>query len=347
VRGPESEIKKVRDALGTEQARGVEVRFADLPSGPVATPKATDVESRLAAARKAYALPDVPACLAELGGDALVPDLLTAGRRPEAARVLFWRVACHVAGGSLPDAQRVAEDFSAYELNTPPEVEAASPEAEAVLGRALAQTSARPAARLSITSTPPGARVSIDGRESLCVTPCRIDLRPGPHVVALAQDGQSPERRSIVAPEGDTKVDVPMAAAPPELAARQWIERHGSGQDVDSAASLRLLAQAVRARSLALIAIDDKSPGARLRGVLMTSGDSRARAERVLGSLSEVPSVTVPLFDELLVEGKLVETTPLWKRPLFWGIVGAVAAIAAGVTYAVLYEPPVTTEVRF
>jgi hypothetical protein len=347
VRAPEAEIAPIRASLGGEGAQGVEVRFVELPATSALAAKSGDVEARLAAARKAYTVPDVPACLAALGGDEVVPDLLAEGRRAEAARVLFWRVACHVAAASLPDAQRAADDFAAYALDVPPEVEAASPEAEAVLGRSLAQVSARPAAHLALTAGKRAATVAIDGRPALCVTPCRVDLRPGPHLLVLTEDGAGPERRSIVLPEGDTKLDVPMNDAPPDLAASQWSSHYGAGGEIDSAGSLRLLAQAVRARNLVLLAVEDAAPGARLRGAITVSGDTRARAERALAARSDAPAAAAPLLDELLREGKLVVSPALWKRPLFWGIVGLAAATAAVVTYAVLYKPPVTTEVRF
>src|SRR4051812_21922116 len=72
VRAPEREAQQIRAALSGEAARGVEIRFVELPSGGALPAPETDVELRLAAARKAYTLPDVPRCLAELGGDELL-----------------------------------------------------------------------------------------------------------------------------------------------------------------------------------------------------------------------------------------------------------------------------------
>src|SRR5262249_21341042 len=119
--------------------------------------RAADVEMRLARARKAYTVPDVPGCLAELGDDDLVPSLLDEGNRAAAGRVLFWRVACLVAGGSMADAQRAAEAFAAHDLEVPRDVDAASPEAQAVLGRAVAEVAAAPAVHLRVETSVPGA----------------------------------------------------------------------------------------------------------------------------------------------------------------------------------------------
>ena len=349
VRAPPGEAPQVQRTLGGELARGVEIRFVELPAGapPAALAPAADVELRLAAARRAYTLPDVPRCLSELGGDELAPRLLADGRRATAARVLFWRVACLVAGGALADAGRAAADFAAYGLDVPPDVEAASPEAEAVLGRALAEVAALPALHLRVASSVPGAAVAVDGRPSSCVTPCRVDVRPGPHLVTLALEGYAPARRALTANSGEVPLDVGLTPAPPELAAAQWLDHYGGPSDVDSPGSLRLLAQAVRARSLALITVDEAAPGVRLRGVLAVGGETRARAERTGRSPAEIPALTPPLFDELLREGKLVETTPLVKRPLFWVVVVAAAAGAAVATYAIVHRPAVPTEVRF
>jgi hypothetical protein len=347
VRGDEGATRQVRGALTGEGARGAELRFVELPAAATAAATSGDVDLRLAEARRAYTRPDVPRCLAELGGDALVPGLLAEGQRGPAARVLFWRVACMVAGGALPDAARVAAELASYGLDAPPDVEAASPEAEAVLGRAVADVAAQPAVLVRVTTSIPGAAARLDGRPSLCVTPCRIDARPGPHVLTVELDGYAPERRSFVARGGDAAVDVTLTPAPADLAARQWSARYGAGADVDSPGSLRLLALAVRARSLVLITVAEPAPDVRLRGVLTVGGETRARAERVARGPTAVTASTPPLFEELLRDGKLVESTPLVKRPLFWTALVAVAAGAAVATYAAVHRPPTRTEVHF
>ena len=347
VRGGERDARRVRDALEGAPRRGVEMRFVDLPASAEAPRRQVDVEVHLAEARRAYALPDVPRCMAELDAEDLVPDLLAEGRREAAARVLFWRVACLVAGASLPEAARTAAELAAYGLEAPADVAAASPEAEEVLGHALAAASALPPAHLRITASVDGATVAIDGRASRCVTPCRVDARPGPHVVVVKLDGYAPQRRALVAREGDTTLDVALPEASPELAAQQWTSRFSGAVEADSPESLRLLTRAVRARSLALITVAVAAPELRLRGVLAVDGAPRARAERTAPALADLSAAAPRLLDELLQEGKLVDARPLSKRPLFWVALGVTALGAAVATYALASPREVRTEVHF
>ena len=65
---------------------------------------------------------------------------------------------------------------------------------------------------LSVRTTPPGARVAIDG-EPAGATPLEQGLRSGPHVVELSLDGHYPERREVTVAKGAAAtVDVPMRA---------------------------------------------------------------------------------------------------------------------------------------
>ena len=347
VRGGERDARAIHGALAHAPPRGVEIRFVDLPAVPESPRSETDVEAHLAAARRAYTLPDVPRCLAELGEDELVADLLADGRRPAAARVLFWRVACLVAGASLPEAERVAAALAAYGLEVPADVDAASPEAEAVLGRAIAAVAAQPPAHLRITSSVAGATVALDGRESPCITPCRLDARPGQHVVLVKLDGYSPQRRTLIAREGDTVLDVTLTEASPEVAAQQWSARFGATGELDSEESLRLLTHAVRARSLALITASGVAPELRLRGVLAVDGAPRARAEHLGRATDELGRAAPPLLDDLMQVGKLVDARPITKRPLFWIAVAVAAVGAAAATYGLARPRDVVTQVHF
>jgi hypothetical protein len=64
------------------------------------------------------------------------------------------------------------------------------------LARALFSQSSTGAGRISVTTTPPGARVSVDGAP-IGATPIEHGLRAGPHVVDVTLDGFHPVRRDV------------------------------------------------------------------------------------------------------------------------------------------------------
>lgn len=77
---------------------------------------------------------------------------------------------------------------------------------------ALASARTRGTGRLELTSTPPGARVLLDG-QPIGVTPLSYDAAPGNHVIALEGDRHEVITRDIVVRDGQaTVLDVPLAA---------------------------------------------------------------------------------------------------------------------------------------
>ncbi len=50
---------------------------------------------------------------------------------------------------------------------------------------------------VTLASTPPGARINVDGRDSGFVTPCAIELSRDDHKIEFALDGYRKEERNI------------------------------------------------------------------------------------------------------------------------------------------------------
>jgi hypothetical protein len=257
-----------------------------------------------------------------LEGDAAVPQLLAAGERLLAARLLTWRAACHLGAQQPEPARLAAEALAAFQLTTPEDVGSTTPDVEALLARAAAQVGARPLEALSLTSTPEGAGVDLDGRPGACSTPCRLEVLAGGHVVRLSADGYRPTWRVVSGAAALT-----LEPADPALAATQWQRRAAAGEALDAEASVKLLSTALRAPRLLVLASEPASPLA-LRGALAVDGVLQARAAR--------DGDAEGLVRDLLVRGKVIEVAPpLYKRWPFWVAVGA-AAVAAGVTTAVV-----------
>jgi len=93
-----------------------------------------------------------------------------------------------------------------------------------------------------------------------------------------------------------------------------------------SSDAMALLTTAVQARNVALVQVDRDD----LHGVLSVDGSVRARATAPRTAAHEPAG----LLHDLLTQGNVIVEPALYQRPLFWIAVGAVAAAAVGVTYA-------------
>ena len=340
VHGDATVGARLRQHLEAEGRLPMNVLLRELPNAVAAPAPRGEVAERLAEARRRYIDADFPGCLERVAGDALINDLLAEGRRALAARLLFWRVACHVARGASTVAATDARHFAVLGLDVPPDVEAATPEVERALGGALVAVREGPQATLHVTSARRGASVWIDGRGSACVTPCAVDLAVGAHVVAVGGEGLSPVARPVRVAAGGSTASFEPLLAPPELAATQWTERYAATALIDSTPSVRLLSLAVRTRRLALLVVERQTRAVRLRGVLVVDGEVAARAERVGAAGRDVADEAAGVIRDLLVDAKILEPSPaLVERPLFWVAVAGVAGLAAGVTAALLTRP--------
>lgn len=321
VDGPAADA--TRTAL-QQLALPVELRLADAPPGVGAGTTPSEWPSRLAAARKAYVGAAFAECLKQLEGDAAASELLAAGERLLAARLLAWRTACHTGANQPQPARAAAEALAGFQLALPEDVGSMTPDVETLLARTISQVSAAPLRKVRVESTPSGAAVELDGRPAACTTPCSVDVLAGTHVLRLSADGYTPAWRVVA----DAALPaVTLEAASPELAATQWRARLQRGDAFDSEVSVRLLSSALRAPRLAVVASDALAPKT-LRGALAIDGVLTTRAERE----GDVEG----LVRDLLVRGKVVEEAPpLYKRWPFWVAVGA-AAVAAGATTAIV-----------
>lgn len=323
----------------------VELALADTPNESSLAPRDGKLEEQVARARVLYVDASFAGCLSALDRDAIVRDAVADGRRALAARALFWRIACQVGASDEANAAREAAAFAALGLDVPGDAEAANPEVEAVLARALRAAASSPRRTLRVESTV-AADLWIDGHDAGCATPCSVELSVGSHVVRVAGDGVDPAVRVVVVsarPASPSLVKIETAPASPEVAARQWSARYARSATVDSASSLRLLGQAVRARRLILIAVEARGRDLSLRAALAVDGAVAARAQRRRARASHAPDV----IGELLVLGQVVHRPPLVSRPSFWIAVGATAVLAATAAFLFVYEPDRTTEVRF
>ncbi|HEY1586242.1 MAG TPA: PEGA domain-containing protein [Polyangia bacterium] len=338
-----AEAARVEAAMAQSRDLPVELAIGHLPQ---ATAPKTDGSLPLSSARQKYVNGDFAGCLQSLSADALVPELLAAGRRELAARVLFWRVACRVGSGALPAATDEAREFAALGLEVPADAAEATPEVESLLGRATKEAAAAHKLTLAVDAPPLRAGLSLDGRSGACVTPCALEVLPGEHLIALDADGYLPLARQVSVHES-TQVKLNATPAPPEVAAAQWSARYGGSTWLYSEPSTRLLARAVAARRLVLVNVEGTGE-LRLRGTLATDGTVRAQAERTAraGSLD---AESRRLLRDLLVSGKVFEPAkPIYKRAAFWvPLALAVSAAVISASIAATLAPNIHTRVGF
>jgi len=76
-----------------------------------------------------------------------------------------------------------------------------SPEDRAEAERELQALRARPST-LTVTTTPPGAVVTVDGKQTVGPTPLSVDVTPGSHTIAIRRDGFVPQTRPLEARYG-------------------------------------------------------------------------------------------------------------------------------------------------
>ncbi|MEI8254831.1 MAG: hypothetical protein WCJ30_04080, partial [Deltaproteobacteria bacterium] len=162
VAGDEHRAELVGDAIEHAPDLPVRIRRAALPGAPPA-PQALDaVSAGLARARREYIDADFTACLGHVADDARVNELLAAGRRDLAGRVLFWRTACQVGAGDAAEAPRAAHRLAVFGLDVPSDVEAAAPEVEAVIAAAQREVAASSRTEVRLSADSPTATFALD-----------------------------------------------------------------------------------------------------------------------------------------------------------------------------------------
>ncbi len=348
VTGDQTLGESVRQALRAQSELPLDIRLTELPNAPPAESDWVDFEDIVSSARTAYINADFAACQEAVHDEHRTERLLASGDRTAAARLLFWRIACLVGAGDQAAAGREALRFAVLGLDSPSDVASATPEVERALGDAHRAVEAMPRVALRVRANAPRASVGLDGEPDICATPCTVDVVPGDHVVRVSADGKLSAERSVRVAEDGAQVRFALDEAPPEVAAQQWTRRYATSTEVDSTASVGLLAHAARARRFVLLDADGLRRGARLRGVLSVDGEVSARAEQLAEETGDVAELTDDVLRELLVEGEVIEPAPgLLERPLFWIILGAVVAGAVTATALLLQQPDVRTRVSF
>lgn len=341
----------IEERLRKQEALPVEVRVVPLPFTEQGRATAIDPSfaEALSAARARYVEADFEGCLSRLPAESAWVELFARGDTSSVSRILMYTAACQVGRGATEEAQRAAQALARFGLELPSDVGAVTPDVERMLTEALKRVRALPRPTLRIESSEPGLRVAVDGRSLGCLTPCAAELPAGDHVVSLEGDGFAPHAERVTLSPSGNSVRLSVDPASPELAAEQWGARYATSASLDSADSMRLLAQAVRASRLVLLSTEPaRDARLHLRGAYGQAGAIAARAGSENLTVGAVPKESVSLLEDLLIRGKALEPAPpIWKSVWFWASVGVVAAGAATTTALLLQRPEQRTQVGF
>jgi hypothetical protein len=332
----------VREVLAEPLDPSVELRVAGVPTaGGAVDPAAVDLDRRLAAARRAYVETlEFDACAESLADAGLVTGALARGDRTAAARTIALLTACRLAGGDADGASRAAAQLGVLGLAVPDEAASMSPRAEQLLAQAVVDASSLERAELQIETEPAGAAVRVDGRDTTCRSPCSVELARGEHVVAASLDGREDAHALADAPR-DAPLAIALAPAQPDVAAAQWRARYAA--EIESAGSLRLLQTAVRDRRVLLVVGTGDGSSLRLRAALAVDDAQPLHVERVVRA--DAPEDARGLLRDILSSGGIIPPRSIAEEPLFWIALVGGAALAAGITAGLLYEPEVLTPI--
>lgn len=339
--------RPVSAALESRELEGLRLEPLDLPpqSRAAAAPDA-ELTRALAAARAAYIDGEPGRCLEALA-DSDVDRMLAARRRGAVARLLLWRAACQLSSMNAERARVLAREIAVFALDPPEDLDGPiSPDVAEMLVAEMDVVRGEPAAELRVVGDYAHARVRLDGGESVCEPPCGFDVPPGDHVVSLRADGLAPASRRVRVGAEGASVRFDAEAADPATAASQWNRRYRGTPGVESVASLRLLAMALRRPHLAVLLTERRGDAVQIRAAFVEDRGLERRSSVLAAGGQHVDDAVGTLLADLLVDHLPPPPTPLWEEPAFWIISGVavLSAIAALVAVSQLDTP---TNVRF
>jgi len=328
--GPDSTI---REELSAADRLGFNAELRELPQAAPSGSFLANVEAQLNMAERLYLRSEYASCVNLLSEREMFRELLTRGRRGNAARLLYWRIACRVGQLRPAEARADADLLVSAELNLPPGTSGASQEAEDILDDAFREAQDAPRAELMLNSAVRGTHVGVDGRMRVCQAPCNLQLLPGHHVVVFEADGFSTQVVNVELGLDGAQLQMTLNPASPSEASDQWTARYSGVREVGGEASLRLLAQALGVRDLVLLQAVADTRVVRLTASVVIAGE-RAIEQSVSVALSSGGASAGTLVRDVLEEADLL-STPLYRKGWFWGIVAG-ALVAGGVSAFVL-----------
>lgn len=311
---------------GAQEAGGA--RWGVMRLEPRLAPSGPKPAAQLKRLRQLYLEADFVGCLAHMQRPALaLDDLLARGQREAAAQTAILGAACAHDAGDADLAKRLLSRVLVAEFATTALAET-KPAVQKLMETMQAARRNEARVPLVLKTHPAGAEVSIDGQSMGCAkTPCKATLRKGRHLVVLRKLGHL-SRRLVIELDERLERKISLDPAPAKEARVQLANHLAAGHALDGVEVAATAAEAAEARVVLLV----QSKQRQLRASLF---DRKLRRIVSRASLPEEPGALARGVRAVIEEWReAVEPTPLWKRPLFWGItVGAAAATAVTVFF--------------
>lgn len=288
-------------------------------------PRAPRAEVELLA--RAYLNADFLHCLTELQRPSLDVDrLLEEGRRTEAAEVGIIAAACSMGAGDEGRAREIVRRLLVRELEEPDVMRKTTPEFQRLADEERLLAQRLPRVTVEIKTDPVAASVAVDGAVRCPVSPCRVHVLRGEHVLVAEKLGQ--RRRSLTALlDTDQTLTVALDPAAAEEIHHQLLLDLGAGADPSGPDIVRAAATAYGVGLLALVwrkgdqvhaNVFQRSGGAITHVALDATGPNPA-ARAVAAALREWRSESQP--------------RSMLRQPLFWATAVGVALASAAAVY--------------
>jgi hypothetical protein len=276
---------------------------------------------------RAYLNADFLRCLTELQRASLDLDrLLEHGHRREAAQVGTIAAACALGAGDEVRARELVRRLLVRELDQPDMLRRTTPQFQRLAEdeRLVAQRLGR--ATVEVRTEPSGASVQVDGTMRCLLSPCRLHVLRGEHVVVTERLGRRGRALTAMLDE-DQSLTIALDPASAEETRHQLALRLGAGVDPSGFDISRAAASAFGVGLLALVwrrgaqvhaSVFQRSGGGLTHVALDDHGpDPAARAVRE--ALREWRSDTGP--------------RSMLRQPLFWVTAGGVALLSAAAVF--------------
>jgi hypothetical protein len=307
---------------GVESAGGASWRSVRVD--PTASGVSVPPMARLDRLEQLYADADFLGCLTASQNAAIqFWTLLQEGHREAAARATVFGAACAFGAGDEDLAQTLLSRGAVVGLDLAGAGANTTPEFQLVAERTIQRVAAQPRVAVTLTTAPYGATVLVDGGAAVCRSDrCELNLRRGEHVIKATKIGHLP-RIVHIQLNDELEREVALDSAPATEQQRQASDALARGWTPDREDLAETLANGFGAR---LVVIAWQEAGMTRLGLF-----DHALNQMVARESCEPNATALRIAGHSVVTQwrGIAEPTPLVRRPVFWIVVSAVAAVVA------------------
>lgn len=254
-------------------------------------------------------------------------------------RALTYRAMNELALGREENAREALRRAVALAPDAALDEGAHPPDVRALYETIRTEARAEAPVAISVTTEPPAASVSLDGRE-VGITPATVHATPGVHYVRLAAAGHASRVMPVAFGADTAPLSVSLPRADAAEAAAQVLEREPSAIGALPVEQRTALARALGATRVLRV---ERAGSDRWTGALL---DLDTGATRTIDGRSDDPNTAIAaMLGELDPAGPGATPPPedeggLFAEPAFWVVATVVVLVGAGIgAYFLLRDP--------